>query len=91
MNEYGNLLEQFNNSGGYEYENKIHGVANGIGILELLEKNLTQISGGQRTKVALAKVLLEDPDILFLDEPTNFIDMQSVEWLESYLQNKWAG
>jgi len=91
MTEYGTLLEQFNNKWGYEYENKIHQVANGIGILELLEKKLVEISGGQRTKVALAKVLLEDPDILFLDEPTNFIDMDSVEWLEGYLQNKWTG
>lgn len=90
IEEYTSLLEQFNNIGGYEYENKIHGVANGMGILELLDKKLVEISWWQRTKVALAKVLLESPDILFLDEPTNFIDMASVEWLESYLQNKWS-
>lgn len=89
IEEYTSLLEQFNNIGGYDYENKIHWVANGMWILELLDKKLVEISGGQRTKVALAKVLLESPDILFLDEPTNFIDMSSVEWLESYLQNKW--
>ncbi|MCH8518497.1 ATP-binding cassette domain-containing protein [Candidatus Gracilibacteria bacterium] len=88
---YTSLLEQYNNLGGYEYHNKIHQVANGMGILELLDKKLVEVSGGQRTKVALAKVLLENPDILFLDEPTNFIDMGSVEWLESYLQNKWNG
>lgn len=88
---YTSLLEQLNNIGGYEYENKIHQVASGIGVLELLPKKLCEVSGGQRTKVALAKVLLQAPDILFLDEPTNFIDMGSVEWLENYLQNKWNG
>lgn len=91
MSEYTDLLEEYNNKWGYEYENKIHSVANGIGILELLEKKVTEVSWGQRTKIALAKVLLQDPDILFLDEPTNFIDMRSVEWLESFLQNKWSG
>jgi len=80
MEDYSSLLEAFNNRGWYEYENKIHGVANGIGVLSLLEKKLTEISWWQRTKVALAKVLLEDPDMLFLDEPTNFIDIESVEW-----------
>ncbi|NDK09717.1 ABC-F family ATP-binding cassette domain-containing protein [Candidatus Gracilibacteria bacterium] len=91
IEEYTDLLEQFGNIGGYEFENKIHQVSQGIGVLELLDKKLSEISGGQRTKVALAKVLLESPDMLFLDEPTNFIDMSSVEWLESYLQNKWNG
>jgi len=91
IEQYTSLLEQFWNIWGYDYENKIHWVANGMWILELLDKKLTEISGWQRTKVALAKVLLESPDILFLDEPTNFIDMSSVEWLESYLQNKWTG
>lgn len=89
ISEYSDLLEQFNNVWGYEYENKIHQVANGIWVLELLNKKLSEVSGGQRTKIALAKVLLESPDILFLDEPTNFIDMASVEWLESYLKNTW--
>lgn len=91
IEKYSSLLEHFRHIGGYEYENKIHQVANGIGILELLDKKLVEISGGQRTKVALAKVLLEEPDMLFLDEPTNFIDMASVEWLEGYLKNKWNG
>ena len=89
IEKYSVLLEQFNIIWGYDYNNKIHGVASGIGILDLLEKKLTEISGWERTKVALAKILLESPDILFLDEPTNFIDMASVEWLESYLQNKY--
>jgi ATP-binding cassette subfamily F protein 3 len=90
IEQYSSLLEQFWNIWGYDFENKIHWVANGMWILDLLDKKLTEISGWQRTKVALAKVLLESPDILFLDEPTNFIDMASVEWLESYLQNKWT-
>lgn len=91
IEQYTTALEQLHNLWGNDYENKIHWVANGMGILDLLNKKLSEISGGQRTKVALAKVLLESPDILFLDEPTNFIDMHSVEWLEWYLQNKWTG
>ena len=86
IENYTILLEQFNNIWWNDYKNQ---VANWIWILELLDKKLTEISWWQRTKVALAKVLLESPDILFLDEPTNFIDMNSVEWLESFLQNKW--
>lgn len=89
IEKYTHLLEQFNNIWWNEYNNKIHWVANWIWIFDLLDKNLSEISWWQRTKVALAKVLLESPDILFLDEPTNFIDMWSMEWLESFLQNKW--
>lgn len=89
IEKYTSLLDQLHNTGWNDYETKIHWVANWMWILELLDKKLTQISGWQRTKVALAKVLLESPDILFLDEPTNFIDMKSVEWLEGFLQNKW--
>lgn len=89
IEKYTSLLDQYNNIGWHEYNNKIHQVANWMWILDLLDKKLIEISWWQRTKVALAKVLLESPDILFLDEPTNFIDMSWVEWLESYLQNKW--
>ena len=91
IDDYTSLLEKFNNIGWNNADNQIHGVANGMNILDLLNKKLTEISGWQRTKVALAKILLEKPDILFLDEPTNFIDIASVEWLESYLNNKWTG
>ena len=87
--KYHELFEVFQNSWGNKIKSKIHSVANGMWILNLLDKKLIEVSWWERTKIALAKVLLEEPDILFLDEPTNFIDMNSVEWLESYLQNKW--
>lgn len=91
IEEYTSILEQFNNIWWHDYNNKIHNVANWIWILDLLERKLSEVSWWQRTKIALSKVLLESPDILFLDEPTNFIDMASLEWLESFLQNKWKG
>lgn len=91
IEEYTSLLEKFNNVWGYDIDNKIHSVANGMKILELLDKKLIEVSWWERTKIALVKILLKSPDILFLDEPTNFIDIESVEWLESYLQNKWTG
>lgn len=90
IEKYTNILENFNNIGWYNYNNQIHNVANGMQILHLLDRKLSEISGWERTKVALCKILVESPDILCLDEPTNFIDMKSVEWLESYLQNKWG-
>ncbi len=91
IEKYSSLLEHFNNIGGYDYEKDIHNVANGMKILELLPRKLKEISGGQRTKIALAKILLLKPDILCLDEPTNFIDLASTEWLENYLETKWSG
>ena len=91
IDDYTVSLEQFNIIWGYDYNNKIHQVVSWMWILHLLDKKLTEVSWWERTKVALCKILLESPDILFLDEPTNFIDMASVEWLESYLQNKWTG
>lgn len=89
INEYSTVLEQYNTIWWYNYWNIIHNVANGMWILDLLDKRLSEISGWERTKVALCKILVEAPDILCLDEPTNFIDMKSIKWLESYLQNKW--
>ncbi len=86
---YTELLEQYKVRGGYTYENEIEKVSRGIGIFHLLEKTLHDVSGGERTKVALAKILLSRPDFLLLDEPTNFIDLSSVEWLEHYLMHTW--
>ncbi len=91
IEKFSETLELFNNIGWYEYSNKIHQVANWMWIFHLLTRKLVEVSWWERTKIALAKILLESPDILFLDEPTNFIDMNSVEWLESYLKNKWSG
>lgn len=88
---YTELIEEYKLHGGYTYENEVERVARGIGIFHLLEKPLSHISWGERTKIALAKILLSKPDFLLLDEPTNFIDLTSVEWLESYLMNTWKG
>ncbi len=86
---YTEAIERYKLIGGYTYENEVERVARGIGIFELLEKPLSHVSGGERTKIALAKILLSKPDFLLLDEPTNFIDLLSVEWLENYLEHTW--
>ncbi|MBF1058714.1 MAG: ABC-F family ATP-binding cassette domain-containing protein, partial [Peptostreptococcus sp.] len=74
-------------SGFYTIDAKIQEVANGLGLGELgLDKDVTDLSGGQRTKVLLTKLLLENPTILVLDEPTNFLDEEHIIWLTRYLQ-----
>ena len=88
MNKYAKLVEEFEALGGYEYQSRIRGIANGLGFSEEeLDKKIGQLSGGQKTRVALGKLLLSKPQLFLLDEPTNYLDVTAIEWLESYLQS----
>jgi len=87
MQAYGPLLDAFGAKGGYEMEAALSRVAEGLGIARLLDRPFGSLSGGERTKVGLGRILLLKPDVLLLDEPTNHLDLTSVEWLEIYLQD----
>jgi len=91
LDQYGRLQHEFELAGGYEIDARIRRVLSGLGFQpDDAQQPMSHLSGGQRVRAALARLLLASPDVLLLDEPTNHLDAQGIEWLESYLQD-WEG
>ncbi|CDO04012.1 ABC transporter ATP-binding protein [Oceanobacillus picturae] len=87
MEIYGTLLDKFQQDGGYEMDAQVRQVLNGLQMTELENKKWHQLSGGEKTKVGLAQLLLKAPDLLLLDEPTNHLDFLAIEWLTSFIKH----
>ncbi|MCR5802118.1 MAG: ABC-F type ribosomal protection protein [Lachnospiraceae bacterium] len=88
MNAYDQLSEKFDREGGYTYKSEAVGILKGLGFDEEdFSRSLSTLSGGQKTRVSLGRLLLQKPDLIILDEPTNHLDMKSISWLEGYLSS----
>ena len=91
VDKYAKISHQYEVQGGYEYHYKIDMILTKFGFTEdMYHRNITTFSGGEKTRVAFAKLLLENPDLLILDEPTNHLDIDIIDWLEDYL-NRYSG
>ncbi|MCR3921475.1 MAG: ABC-F family ATP-binding cassette domain-containing protein [Firmicutes bacterium] len=91
MASYGELRHQFEEAGGYSAEARLRGIVSGLGFqMQDLARLVSTFSGGEQTRLRLARLLLEEPDVLLLDEPTNHLDISAVEWLEKFLCD-WSG
>lgn len=87
LNQYGIICEKFEAEGGYDLETRINKITKGLEIDDVLKNmHYDSLSGGEKTRVILAKILLEEPDILLLDEPTNHLDLETIKWLEEFLK-----
>ncbi|MBE5828097.1 MAG: ABC-F family ATP-binding cassette domain-containing protein [Butyrivibrio sp.] len=88
LDKYTRMNEEYQRMSGYAWQSEVNGVLKGLGFLEEeFDKKINTLSGGQKTRVALGKLLLQSPDLIILDEPTNHLDMNSIRWLENYLLN----
>lgn len=88
INRYSSMEEEYRRSGGYTYASEIHGILSSMAFSEeMLQQPVQQLSGGEKTRLALACLLLEKPDLLLLDEPTNHLDIDTLKWLEQYVKS----
>ncbi len=92
LQQYAHIQEQHERLGGYDYEHKINRVLGGLGFMEQdFNLPVRVLSGGQKSRATLAKLLLEEPDLLLFDEPTNHLDINGIQWLENYLNTEYNG
>ena len=85
LERYSDLQHHFDHAGGYDFEATLRRVLSGLGLIDLVQREVATLSGGERTRLGLARLLLDDPDVLLLDEPTNHLDVAALEWLETFL------
>src|SRR2546426_6673229 len=85
LERYSDAQHRFEHAGGYDFDATVGRVLNGLGLDTLADREVRTLSGGERTRLGLARLLLDDPDVLLLDEPTNHLDVAALEWLETFL------